>query len=394
MGKRNIAILMNNLTSGGAERVVSVLSKPLSERYNLFIFLLDVEDIQYNIAGKILNIGGTGTSYYSKVFHAAAIINKIVRQERIECMISLLDVPNLINSIIVTKSKRIICLHGFPDSDQRKTLISRMKYAMCQYTFKRADKVVCVSRALRKYCIRCFKLDKAIVETIENPYDLKNIRERMYDSIDEKIQMFIESHRTSIAVGRLVGVKGYDLLLREFAIVCKKETDAGLLILGDGPLRDRIWQQAVELGIDDKVFLAGVKENPFAYMSKTRIYVSSSLSEGFPNTLIEAMACGIPVIQTDCKGPREILTEKYKDKLICEPQYADYGILLPDFSRADKIGKTKRELVQMYADIWIALLNDENMQKKYADAGIQRVNRYSVETCVRKYCNTIDSLLA
>jgi glycosyltransferase involved in cell wall biosynthesis len=110
-----------------------------------------------------------------------------------------------------------------------------------------------------------------------------------------------------VAVGRLHSQKGFDVLLRAFA-VARAQIDCRLVILGDGPERARLAAQAEQSGLGYDIDMPGFCANPFALMARAGAFVLSSRWEGFPNALVEAMACGAPVIATDCpSGPREIL---------------------------------------------------------------------------------------
>ena len=110
-----------------------------------------------------------------------------------------------------------------------------------------------------------------------------------------------------LSVGRLVPLKDHATLLRAFARVVRSQP-ARLVILGEGSERGNLLRLAEELGIAEHVDLPGFQVNPFAYMSRSRLLAHSSRYEAFPNVLVQAMACGTPVVSTDCEhGPREIL---------------------------------------------------------------------------------------
>ena len=120
----------------------------------------------------------------------------------------------------------------------------------------------------------------------------------------------------------------------------------------------------------------GKKENPFAYISKTDCFVFASNHEGFPNVLVEALACGLPVITTDCKsGPREILSPKsdievqLKDKI----ELSDYGILTP-IKNVEKM----KEAIKL-------IINDESLRNKYQDKAKQRANVFRIEEIIKQY---------
>ena len=110
-----------------------------------------------------------------------------------------------------------------------------------------------------------------------------------------------------LAAGRLVALKGFDTLLRAFARV-RQQMPARLVILGEGSERSNLERLAAELGVAADVDMPGFDPNPFRYMKRAGVFVLSSRYEGLPNVLIQAMACGCPVVSTDCpNGPAEIL---------------------------------------------------------------------------------------
>jgi glycosyltransferase involved in cell wall biosynthesis len=110
-----------------------------------------------------------------------------------------------------------------------------------------------------------------------------------------------------LGVGRFKKQKDFATLIRAFDRVRRKRV-ARLLILGEGPYRASLEALIAELGLSDQVMLPGFASNPFAYMARAGVFVLSSAWEGMPGALIQAIACGAPVVATDCEsGPREIL---------------------------------------------------------------------------------------
>jgi glycosyltransferase involved in cell wall biosynthesis len=111
-----------------------------------------------------------------------------------------------------------------------------------------------------------------------------------------------------LGVGRLVPEKNFALLLRAFARLAEAHADLRLLVLGEGRRRAFLEALAERLCIADRVDLPGAVTNPYPYMEQAALFVLSSETEGFGNVLVEALACGCPVVSTDCPGgPREIL---------------------------------------------------------------------------------------
>lgn len=139
----------------------------------------------------------------------------------------------------------------------------------------------------------------------------------------------IRSHQTGadkhivVAMGRLCFQKGFDILLHSFAKVAAKHCDWYLVILGEGVDRSSLQEIAVRLGIAEKVRMMGLVSDPERVLSSADLFVLPSRYEGFPNALMEAMACGLPVISADCpSGPRDIIRNEV-DGLLVPPEDVD-----------------------------------------------------------------------
>lgn len=169
-----------------------------------------------------------------------------------------------------------------------------------------ADCVVGISRGVANDIAIITQGKLKHIHMINNPYDLEDIQNKTETFVDhpwfsqEKIPIIV-------AVGRLVQQKDYATLLKAFAIL-RSRMPAHLVILGEGVERAKIENLITSLGISEDVSMPGFVENPFAFMAQANLFVLSSAWEGFANVLVEAMACGTPVVSTDCpSGPAEIL---------------------------------------------------------------------------------------
>jgi glycosyltransferase involved in cell wall biosynthesis len=119
-----------------------------------------------------------------------------------------------------------------------------------------------------------------------------------------------------LGIGRLTRQKDFPTLLRAFA-TARRDHPMRLVIVGDGEERARLCALAQQLGVNQEVLLVGFDPNPYRYMRRASVFVLSSQWEGLPNALIEAMACGAPVVSTDCpSGPREILEDGKWGRLV------------------------------------------------------------------------------
>jgi len=126
---------------------------------------------------------------------------------------------------------------------------------------------------------------------------------------------FAEDSPVAIAIGRLMPQKDYPTMLRA---VAQSGSDLRLLLLGEGPEREALEAEAVRLGIADRVDFVGFRLDRFSYLVRARLFLISSITEGFPNALIEAVAAGVPAISTDCAGggAREILGSEFPDRIV------------------------------------------------------------------------------
>ena len=144
-------------------------------------------------------------------------------------------------------------------------------------------------------------LPRGLVYSIPNPVEVAPPGKK-------KDHYALPAGRSIVAMGRLTRQKGYDLLLRAFAVCAPKHPEWCLVIFGEGEERHQLGTLAKQLGIANRVILPGLAENPTVVLRKADLFVLSSRFEGFPNALLEAMACGLPVVSFDCPcGPREII---------------------------------------------------------------------------------------
>jgi len=119
-----------------------------------------------------------------------------------------------------------------------------------------------------------------------------------------------------LGVGELCARKDFATLLRAFAEL-RRERPCRLIIGGEGRQRDKLLQLARDLGVSDDIDLPGFLPNPYAYMRRAKVFALTSICEGMPVVLIEAMACGTPVVSTDCpSGPREMLRDGHYGSLV------------------------------------------------------------------------------
>lgn len=209
-------------------------------------------------------------------------------------------------------------------------MADRFRHSLVKYLYPHSDLILTVSKGVEKDLISSSKINKKKIRSIYNMFDVNRIIAQSQARLEPlwhgkgKLPIIIN-------VGRLSSQKDHETLIRAFAILRSKKA-CRLLILGEGSERPKLISLARELKVNDDVLMPGFVSNPFAYMAQANVFALSSAWEGLPGVLIEALACGVPVVSTDCPtGPAEIL------------ENGKYGVLTPvgnPFELAEAILKT------------------------------------------------------
>lgn len=197
-------------------------------------------------------------------------------------------------------------LSARPKMRTRNLLRRWWHYHRLRRVFGAADGVICVSEGVAADLVQVTGLPRERIQVIRNPAVTPDLERLAAEPVDHP---WFEAGQPPVVlgVGALAAVKRFGDLVRAFALVARR-VDARLVILGEGKERNALERLAAGLGIEPRVDLPGYVINPLAYMRRAAVFVLSSEREGAPNVLTEALACGTPVVATDCpSGPREIL---------------------------------------------------------------------------------------
>lgn len=183
-------------------------------------------------------------------------------------------------------AKTVKYIHGDVDTNQ----------PYCEYvertmdTLKKFDRIICVSEAARQSFVKKSGIADG-VETHYNPLNSDNIQQLALQQVDLPVERPI-----ICAVGRLSLEKGFDRLIRIHRNLLEKGIQHKLVIVGDGPEREKIEKTIRQTGTENSVIMAGYQENPYPYMKLSRFIVSSSYTEGLPVIATEALALGVPIV--------------------------------------------------------------------------------------------------
>lgn len=192
------------------------------------------------------------------------------------------------------------------EENRSKRLRPMIIRSLSRYLYRSADVVHAVSYGVAMASAKELGLPLECIQVVYNPVVTKQMLQMSCANID--LPWLVKDRRKMVvAAGRLTKQKDFATLIRAFVLVLSK-TDAHLVIMGEGELRSDLEQLIAEKSLQDVVLLPGFVKNPYAVMKQAELFVLSSAWEGLPNVLIQAMACGTPVVSTNCpSGPAEIL---------------------------------------------------------------------------------------
>ena len=189
--------------------------------------------------------------------------------------------------------------------DNRRYQAKILPFLM-RLTYPLADAIVAVAQGVADDLIRNYNVCPSKINVVYNPVVTKKLLELSANRFEH--QSFDDDEVSVIlSVGRLASQKNFDLLIRAYSDL-PHSVNACLVILGEGELKQELVLLSEKLGISSRVYFPGFVKNPFMWMRRASLFVLSSDYEGLPGALIQAMACGTPVVSTDCpSGPSEIL---------------------------------------------------------------------------------------
>jgi len=306
----DVAIFLSSLQGAGIQRVMVNLADGLLKS-GLRVDLVLVSAVGHLLSAlpanvRIIDLGGSRTLY---------ALPRLVRYLKIENPRSMLSSQPHMNVVAIwarilsaSSCRLVISDHIDPLAayQNSRNWKDRLLPRMTRWFYHLADQIVAVSTGTATEITRITRISAEKLRVIYNPVVTPELEKLAKEPLLDP--WFANGQPPVIlSVGRLTEQKDHATLLRAFSHL-KKEMNARLVILGEGEEYDHLQALANDLGIQDDFKLPGFVHNPFAWMSRSRVFVLSSRWEGFANVLVEAMACGTPVVSTDCpSGPSEIL---------------------------------------------------------------------------------------
>lgn len=383
-----VIFVVGTFSNGGAQRTVSNLSLNLSNKIekNIIIFGKEAK-VDYEYEGNLIYLDkeiSKGVIKKIKNFITRGYkINKLKKENPGVPVISFLEYPNLLNLLTIRNENTFISVRNFMSTKHAKGFKAFIWNLTIKYFYKRAQKIIVVSKEIKKDLIKNYKLKEEKIEVIYNFYPVEKIKKQSTEEIEDSMKKIFDKPVIS-TVGRLTKQKGHFHLIKAFAQVKTSIPEAQLVILGEGELKENLTSLARNLNVLESVHFLGFEKNPFKYISKSQVFAMTSLYEGFPNALSEAMACGVPVMSTDClSGPREILAPNEIDgEINYEINKNRYGVLVPKVSEVENLSVDNEKIM---ANILIKVLKEKEMREFFSEASLSRIEDFNVSNIIKQW---------
>lgn len=356
-----ISVFLPSLDGGGAERVFTELCGEFAALgYAVDLVLASARGpylAEVSSRVRVVDLGVRGV---------LASLPKLVRYLRSESpgvMLSGLDHANIVSIMACAatrgRTRCVISMRSVPTAVRNEAGSMRgwliLQLAKVAYGF--ADGIVGNSRAVVQDLEGFRSITAAKVAVIYNPLDIDRIEQASRVEMDHPWLME-GAPPVVLGVGSLAVLKDFPTLIRAFSLV-RARCKCRLVILGEGPDRAALERLVRELGLQEHVLLPGFVANPFGWMRRARVFVSSSLTEGCPNALMQSLACGTRVVSTACPGgSAEIL------------EYGKWGRLVP-----------VRNASEMAEAVEASLVEDlrPNLQQRAADFALDVIAKEYLE---------------
>lgn len=360
--RQTALFVVPNLDSGGAERTILNIVNRLDRSVFKPVLVL------YQKRGALLKRLGEDVEIVdlqaSRARFAVLSLARVIRKIKPAVILSTIRYANAatVFAALLARSRATVVVRETNNFTAAGVSVKGRKERVVGWCYRHADLVVALSEGVRRDVMARYAVPQERVRTIYNPVNIEEVQKMAELPLPPHPDLRIPEPGVFniIAVGHLKRQKGFDLLIR--AIAELQDVPLRLLIVGDGPEEADLRQLIRDLNLSDKVRLLGYQENPYALMAKSDLFVLSSRWEGFGHVIVEAMACGVPVLATRCpSGPDEIINHDI-DGMLCEPDSVD-------------------ALVAGIQRLW----RDQAARKAYAEKAKKTAARFDVRAITREY---------
>lgn len=396
---KKIAFIIPDLYNRGMPRVLESLENNISKNeYDKYIILLKRKPIKFHVKGKIIELEDEGKSFLSKIYIFIKRLIKLYninRKYKFDYVISFGMTANILAIITFRHGKVIITEHNVKSiennlsKDIKMLIYNKIYNFFIRILYNKADFIVSVSKYIGLDLIKNYGIKKEKIYTIYNGVDKNIIDKLKYEPLsDSEYKIF--KNPVILNVGALSFQKGQWYLIKIMPELKKKIPNLQLVILGQGSYYDKLSNLIQSLNLQDSVHLIGEKSNPYKYMYNADIFVLTSLYEGFPNVLVEAMSVELPIVSVDCKsGPRELLNENINIDIEDRYILCDYGILVPDLFKINVFNLEKKQILLQAI---LEIMENNKLREYYRQKSRYRIKNFTAEKMTEQYINILKNI--
>lgn len=307
-----ILFYINAIHHGGAERVMCNLATQFSEHGHECVLTTSFrDDWEYSFGKEVKRVALFESrlkyGFLKRNIFYVKKLRKILKEEKPDVVVAFMAEPNFraIMASVGLNNKVVISVRNDPNREYP----GRLNRILAKFLFRFADGIVFQTEDAQKWFPKSIQKKSRII--------FNQVDEIFYNTT------YNGERHDIVTTGRLTAQKNHKLLIRAFAAIADKISD-NLIIYGEGELRGELESLIAELHLENRVFLPGSVKNVADTIKSAKLFVLSSDYEGMPNSLMEAMALGIPCISTDCPcgGPRMLL-KNYYDECVTEVNNED-----------------------------------------------------------------------
>lgn len=376
----NIAILIPELGGGGAERIAQLIGDYYyNQGHKVYYFLMSNMIKQlYPVKGQVIQTDiksctedKNSVIVFLKLYLNSFTIRKLKRIYSIDVSISFMEECNYLNILSKRNDKVItrIC-----------TILSKRDFnnhvlyhpKTIRFFYNLADKVVVMSKYAKKEMADLYGIKRKKIKIIPNP-SLERI-------VNEGEKEWKYGKNTVVCIGRLEGVKQQERIIKAFSHVAENNKEAKLLILGKGHNEKYLKAVCSRYCLQEKVIFLGFQYDIGFYLRNSRVFVMASQVEGFPNSMVEAMAYGVPVVTMDSPGACGEIVGNQDDRELKkgEIRYCKYGILTPYITGKMDMGEELSDEELSFATAIEKVLENEELYMEYGRRAKKRSEIYNI----------------
>jgi glycosyltransferase involved in cell wall biosynthesis len=361
-----ICFVLPSLNGGGAERAAVYVLNALSDtRWDRSMYLGRREGAYLaDLSTGIRLAAGAGGSRLSQWLQ----LRRFLAEEQPRIVVAFLSYFSVLSAVRASATAaRVVFNQQTPmsafledaDYQWRRPNRRRLFTLATRTGFNAADVVVATSNGVADDLAHRFGVRRERMTVIPNPVDLDGVRSRATEALDAA-DARCWTPLTIVAAGRLADAKNYPLLIEAMALV-RERVDARLVILGQGDREASLRRLVSMRGMGQAITFAGFQPNPWKFIARARVFVLTSRYEGFGNVLIEAAACGVPLVATASPGTRDIVRDRVD------------GFLVEDHSP------------RAVADALLEVLTDDVVRARLSAQAIQGAERFSLPRVTARY---------